>query len=353
MVAIRFLRLASDQTDADVRPEQTVLCKLGEAAGILWKRVDETGEVQTSIDIGRPTSSENNEDNQRRHDIRELKLNVIVFSQPGVGTLKADITANQQTIKTDATTIGTVRPSGTMRIDNELIEYTAINDTTNEFTNCTRGAQGTLAAAHTDGADIKLSQGFPSVGKMAVEGDLAVVDQRFAQATIRLRSGTPIDMGGEGEFGRALPGKMLDDVTLSGLDEIENFTDDELAMIALKDDDVNSIDVFYVTNFSAPGATEATKAAAYPRAANKSENAACQNFIVIKSSRGDWTLPHEIMHILLNRIHRAGEPDTALFFHEQTIGSKRIGPYPDAALADVGNDDAFVVRDKAETLPQH
>src|SRR5262249_18023307 len=70
-----------------------------------------------------------------------------------------------------------------------------------------------------------------------------------------------------------------------------------------------------------------------------------------------YVLPHELMHILLNAGHRRGEPNTALFNVRPEQGAdvdaaKRIGPYPDAAAAQVGNDDTFIIRRAALKLPQ-
>ena len=67
------------------------------------------------------------------------------------------------------------------------------------------------------------------------------------------------------------------------------------------------------------------------------------------------SLAHEIMHILLNAEHRLGEPNTALFkvtsVNTDVAGTKRIGPYPDAATAGVGNSDTATIRSVAEALP--
>lgn len=73
------------------------------------------------------------------------------------------------------------------------------------------------------------------------------------------------------------------------------------------------------------------------------------------------------MHILLNIFHRPGEPGTALFHgntssNKDVSGTKRIGPYPDAAVATytpmpgltihgIGNSDTTIMRANVETLP--
>jgi len=58
----------------------------------------------------------------------------------------------------------------------------------------------------------------------------------------------------------------------------------------------------------------------------------------------------------LNKGHRTLEPFTALFRTNTEAtkvvwGTKRIGPYPDAATSNVGNDDTTTMRTNAETLP--
>ena len=74
-------------------------------------------------------------------------------------------------------------------------------------------------------------------------------------------------------------------------------------------------------------------------------------------------LPHELMHILLNSPLRTPpgnssislDPDTAIFTFpagptKSVIGTKRIGPYPDAAQAEQGQNDSKTMRDNSETL---
>ena len=108
-------------------------------------------------------------------------------------------------------------------------------------------------------------------------------------------------------------------------------------------------------------------AISYAESRNTTDDVKNSNWIVLSSEvPGNFpnTLPHEIMHILLNTFHRA-DPGTALF-HEQTSpnknvsGTKRIGPYPDAAAAiplpgfpipGVGQADTTTIRANAETLP--
>lgn len=101
-----------------------------------------------------------------------------------------------------------------------------------------------------------------------------------------------------------------------------------------------------------------------------------KNYIVINatqlqlSSGFPFRLPHEIMHIVLNSGHRAKQrvqlspaqhpppldPTTALFYittsaTNEVDSTKRIGPYP-GAEATVGNNDTNIIRKNAEELPQ-
>ena len=93
---------------------------------------------------------------------------------------------------------------------------------------------------------------------------------------------------------------------------------------------------------------------------NGTGNSAYQGFVLVASTKGPFTVAHELMHILLNETHivaRNNEPSTALF-HSPTSSTntvpatKRIGPYPDAAAVNVGNNDTGTIRPKAEALPQ-
>lgn len=105
------------------------------------------------------------------------------------------------------------------------------------------------------------------------------------------------------------------------------------------------------------GATPLFAWAYYP-AANATQNPAYQNFCVVSASiYTALTIPHEVMHVLLNASHRSNEPDTALFYEFSPAGKpvggpKRIGPYPDAQSAGVGNDDTMQIRSIVEVLHQ-
>jgi hypothetical protein len=117
----------------------------------------------------------------------------------------------------------------------------------------------------------------------------------------------------------------------------------------------NTIDVFYTPDFCAAAlAMRVDRGRSYP-AFMSGGAVRYRNNIVMSRLRAVFTLPHEIMHILLNAGHRA-DPPTALFRGGTTIdkrvdGTKRIGPYPDATAAGVGTTDTTTIRDHAESLP--
>jgi hypothetical protein len=132
---------------------------------------------------------------------------------------------------------------------------------------------------------------------------------------------------------------------------IAAFNASEQAVIALKDADANSVDIFYVDTI-----TNTPRAVSYPAVRNLTANANAKNFVVVSRGATVLSLAHEMMHILLNSPHRANEPATSLFRGGTTPskavnGTKRIGPYPQAAAVGVGNGDTTTVRTAAESLP--
>jgi hypothetical protein len=355
----KFLRLVTDGPDDAVQGTQTVLCKLGEAVVLTYRRAgEEECEDQSTIGIGRPTDEDDNGADQLKHDIRELKVHVVVFSTPGTTKLDGAIDADDVKIKVD--NVANAHPSGVIKIEDEVIEYTGIDTDTNEFIGCMRGREGTDPAMHADDTDVLYSTTTPVITRAGVIADLDTVDERFAQATIRLardQQGTiEIDMGEEGDPGVALPGKMLDGFLRSIGVLIP--TEDEEAIVAFKDADENSIDVFYVEKiFRVENPAAEVPAVAYNQDRNRTGNPALQNFVVLSGpSKRVFSLPHEFMHILWNGPHRGGEPQTALFWaptspNKDVDGTKRIGPYPDAETAGIGNDDTTTIRSTAEDLP--
>jgi len=298
-------------------------------------------------------SEDNNDPGHLQHDVRLLRLHVVVFSEPGETTLSEETDDTQTTIP--VSDVVSAHNSGTIRIENpnghEFVRYDSVSEDGLAFEDCTRGVDGTQALAHAQGSVVRYSSTTPAISRAGVEEHLDAVDERLAQATIRLRRPVPIDIGGNLDTGRALPPALLDGVTVnSGF--VTTFTMDELAMIALKDGDANSVDVFYVDSYTG----SPTVMEAYPEVRNQSGVPAGENFVVARTNATyqNSVLAHEMMHILLNAPHRNGEPSTALFRSLQVggvAGTKRIGPYPDAQAAGVGYDDSETIRGTAEILP--
>lgn len=279
----RFLRLVTDDADdaasghgATSDPNnQTIKVKLGDVLKISYEPV--SGQtVESEISVGRPVSENDNGANQRRHDIRELKVRVVVF---------------------------------------------------------------------------KNNAGNACVTRAQVEQDIADANERLAQATIKIVP--TFDFGGSGDPGVTQPAALNDGYTAGALLNPPN--DDEQAVIAFKDNDPNTLDVFYVENLTNSGG----RGTSYPKARNLSGDSKYNNWVVINNGSaggGDpHNLAHEIMHILLNAPHRA-DPSTALFrggtdYDKNVNGTKRIGPYPDATAAGVGENDTNTIRTNAEVFP--
>lgn len=83
------------------------------------------------------------------------------FHQDGATTLSANMTNVSTTPIQVASTAG-FTPSGTLLIEDELINYTAISG--NTFTGITRGVYGTTNVAHTAPVSVTEALGVPSVG---------------------------------------------------------------------------------------------------------------------------------------------------------------------------------------------
>ncbi|MDQ3622823.1 MAG: fibronectin type III domain-containing protein [Verrucomicrobiota bacterium] len=277
-----FLRLVTDYADDDASghgamsdPEnQTILVRLGDIIRVTAVVDSSSSQPTAQLTVGRPTSENNNGIDQSMHDVRELKVRVVVF---------------------------------------------------------------------------KNNAGDPSATRQQVETDIADANERFAQSAIRIVP--TFEFGGEGDPGVDQPAPLTDGFTPSP--RLNPPSDDEVAVAALKDADANTLDVFYVETI--PEA----RGSAYPAVRNLSGDPAYNNWVVVvgsSSGGGDpFNLAHEILHILLNSGHRE-DPPTALFKAETTEskevgGTKRIGPYPDATSAGVGEDDTPTARENTEVLP--
>jgi len=308
-----FVRLVTDAPDHAAEPDRTIKVQLGDEIRAKYVTGVNRELAVKEIMVGRPPGQGDNGPNQRRHDIRELKLHIVVFQKP-------------------------------------------------------------------DGSG-------PVVPRQIVEQDIATANERLAQAGLRVKVVNEAGMlGGNGDRGFPLPPSLVGGYVLGQYETVPETTPDgsrwrrryhvalseqENALVVgdknypkLMDEDPDSIDVFYVDRRKDGGGAHS-----YPARANRTRNASAMNFVVFPadpSVRYAYTLPHELMHILLNDEHRtigvgysADEPDVSLFFpsesKENTLdGAKRIGPFPysNEAAADLVKQDTFVIRNSAFMLPK-
>jgi|GEM_PF-3534698 len=285
----RFLRLVSDANDdaaSGAGPSsdpnnQTILVKLGDRLKASYDVAPGSKAVQ-EIQVGRPASENDNAVSHKKHDIRELKVNIVVLkNSAGTG---------------------------------------------------------------------------PVVPQATVDADVETVNERLAQAGIRLNVlGVNLGAGSAGVDFPTYPGANYADgfdMTLALV--ATTITPDEHALFSLKDADKDSIDIFYVDFSTATeGAIGVRGGTLNSQINNATGTLKLQNNIVMSSNRTTLTAPHEILHVLLNSNHRP-DPATALFKGGTTAskdvgGTKRIGPYPEAAT--VGNNDVTTIRKAAEKLP--
>ncbi|MCW5776445.1 MAG: hypothetical protein KIS87_08415 [Phycisphaeraceae bacterium] len=349
-----FHRLVTDEPDDAVLGNQTLLCKLRDLVLVRYQQGTECIE-QAAIRVGRSASEDNNDHpNHLRHDVRLLKVNVVVFSRPGTTALDGPIDATATQIKVDS--VADAHESGFIQIESEYIEYDGLDKTNNRFLNCTRGIEGSTAAPHADNSPTLYSTTTPVVSRSQVMADLATIDERFAQATIRLNRPVSINMGGTGDPGVVLPSVFLDGFVAANEDPLQNPTEDEQRVVGYADSNMHSMDIFYVDELLVD--TIPVYAYAYYPSANATQDSAYQNFCIVSANiYTTLSIPHEVMHVLLNASHRSSEPDTALFYPTPAAGKpvggpKRIGPYPDAQSTGVGNDDTMKIRSIVEVLHQ-
>ena len=352
-----FLRLVTDSDDEHSLPtSQNILCKLGEKVVLRYRKPPpDDCEDWHEIGIGRPVKENNNDHpSHLKHDIRELKLNVMVFSKRGITRLDGDITAGAETIKVES--VAHARNAGFIKIEDEIISYTAKSVGSKTFRHCQRGAEGTVKTHHAAGVQVYYCETNPAATRDEVTVDLNTVDERLAQSGIRIKRSVAVNLGDPKDRGVVLPPALLRRYVSTDEEVVQHPTASERAVAALKGADLNSIDVFYVDHIFPRGGGFPKRGVAYFARSNGTGNNAFQNFIVISKIRGPLTLAHEIMHVLLNDSHRDNEPKTALFYgtenHKRPHSTKRIGPYPGAEDAHVGQRDTETMRTNAETLPQ-
>ena len=201
--------------------------------------------------------------------------------------------------------------------------------------------------------------GDPCVTEAQVIQDIADANERLAQSGIRIKRTSAVaevipSPSGFGAFYLGTPSY----ITLG--------SSDERIFKTLKDGDANSVDLFYVPAMFDAGT--GTRAMAYPVVKNRSNDPSFNNWIVVAANNAAGenagggkpnTVPHELMHILLNAGHREApgrDPVTALFLKGTSLdkyvtSTKRIGPYADSATSKAGHNDTQVMRVNAEILP--
>jgi hypothetical protein len=346
-----FIRLVSDSVDDAVLGTQTVLAKLADDAVLSY------GGRTRTVRVARPVGENNNaHPDPLRHDIREVRLSIKVFSRVVSTNLSANIDATVTTIPVNYAK--DAHPAGSILIGSEVIEYTTVTPRSGggwDFGGCTRGAQGTTAAPHSQPSTVRYSRREGSIARSQIVGDVTRIEERLAQSAIRVKRPYAIDRG-PGLYGYPCPGLWLaGDAAFDAQPvlipaPVPQFFNAAIPYIS---GDRNVLDILYLGSGVGTGAL----ATAYPAARNLSGNPTLSNWIAVNSaaSRADpLTMPHELMHILLNSPHR-GDPTTALFYASSTgpgvTGTRRIGPYPDAASAGVGFTDTRTIRVAAESLP--
>ncbi len=336
--------------------DQTVRCVLGEQVVLSYSRTPDCRD-QISIGIGRPPSRpgagrNNVHPNHLMHDIRTLNVAVVVFSVPGRTRLRGRINRTQTTIR--LRNLANVNPTGNVLIGREIISYTGINQGNNELTGC---ARGTNSAAHAIGARVWFSTSTPAASAAEVAADLLTLNERYAQATIRLNANPTVNLGTSVGTPPAPVGVPLPGALLRGFRRTEgivaNATDSENALVPLKNAGANTVTIFYVEKvFKEERPASSIKATAYPAVKNGTRNTNFKNFLVMGQSRWVLSISHEMMHVLRNSPHRDGDPRTSLLHPSRgrndkaTSRNKRAGPY--AAL---NNADTRFIRNSVLTLP--
>ena len=208
----------------------------------------------------------------------------------------------------------------------------------------------------------QVGQNAPVATRAQVEADIETIDERFAQAGVRVKRdaqlGWPkINMGSDGN-GEPLP--QVAGLTWDLGFEFDGPLGEET--YKLRDGDRDSLDIFYVPSFSGR-----TKIFAGPRGFSLGRDFAAQpgrgevyrNVVVVSPERFTYTTAHEVGHIIMDL--RSHPPvATSLMSPEGNSkavdGKKRISAYPPSGNADDKPEDRAMsennrARKYAETLP--
>ena len=353
----RFIRLVSDSIDAadglgpssikdngcTVVNDQTVLVKLGDTMRVRYANGD-ANPPSASMVVGRLTTDNYNGPNQSRHDIRKLKLNLVIFEDPeNSGSPAADI-------------------------------ETVVNDI--------RAVQERFAQATIDTNVVGIDFGVDSTGAQCGCTGASCNDLQLQEVLLNKC------------LGRKLPNDLVDGYEFSTATSYPGA--DAEAVALLKDSDIKSIDVFYIHKItSAKTSTNEylpLSGVSYPERLQKDLvfPQYLKNFVVtdikvpaigqdptdpngvkhvikqgVYSTRSDspYVLSHEILHILLdapchggdrlctnNSIRPKKDPSEGLLSvpgETPDLGGakrKRIGPFA-TDVNGAGTKDTYVVRE--------
>jgi hypothetical protein len=309
----RFMRLVTDEADDDASADheqsdpdnQTIRVKLGDTLRISYEPV--TGKrVFSEIQVGRPSSEDDNGADPKKHDIRELKVNIVVFSKHGV----------QESC---------VTKEGVDRDVQRLEERMAQANIKINVLNINMGPK-----VANPGGEIN---GIPING--------------YHDGGVELPTGTGINWSNGFDAAGG--------ISTSG------FSPEEHAIFGnYKDSDPNSIDIFYFEK-APPDVTTGplglgTRGWSYFVSRNN-PIAYEDNNIVLLPGRGMLTLAHECMHILRNLGAAAHDEDPdslssapssdSVFIDINGHSTKRIGPFNGNDVPD----QTKTIRDHTETLP--
>jgi hypothetical protein len=331
----QWLRLVSDREDDSVQAKQTILVELGDSVTVSY--APDGGKAHTAtLGVGRASKEDSNGNDQKRHDIRHLRLHVVVFRKPdGSGPV-----VNRRHVEQD---------------------IVVLNETL---------AQATI---HVRTQDVKIDMGHGDAGVVLPAGSGLNWTDGFTGTAhdlqwLPIRPAFPPVMG--------IP-----------------ITPEEIALFRFADEDPDTVDVFYVTRIvqlKAGSNPESQRGVSYGAYRNKTGWPAASGNIVLAydrdphdpekdkakrlASKSILTFPHELMHILLDMPHRTvqkgdtigGEGSRSLFMssyyddaknRSSYYGTRRIGPFRgpkcDTFTKGIaGARDTFTIRDNTERLPR-
>ncbi|MGI8604978.1 MAG: hypothetical protein ACR2OZ_18565 [Verrucomicrobiales bacterium] len=201
----------------------------------------------------------------------------------------------------------------------------------------------------------KSSANQPAATRAQIEEEIAIVNERYAQAATRIEA-VGIEMGGAGDPGIQLPAAFADGFAHRNL-ESKLPSADERAAVSFLDGDLKTIDILVVEQLLDAQNDQQTGHAYAQRGLGG--DLSTRNVVVVGGNRRVFTISHELLHILLGFPHRVDplggiqDPPTSLFFVPTSAANavdatKRIGPNPDLLQRGIGQIDTQIVRNTAE-----